>query len=271
MSDARVRAPAPDAAFRALLFPLLALLSILPIGTLIVTALRPASLYPALWLQDGWSITDSMQVLASPAVWGALGRSLILAVLTGVFGCVIAFFAARTLARATRTVQRVGAALAFLPVIAPPIALGVGVQVFALRLGVGGSMIGVLLAHLIPACGYLTLFLLGVLRSYDDAMEEGAQTLGATAYQVFVRVTLPSLRPQLMAAVVLGALVSWGQLALTLLVGAGVVRTLPVELLSFVRAGDDRLGAAAALLLSVPPLIALSVVQSGVRRTGAVS
>jgi hypothetical protein len=44
---------------------------------------------------------------------------------------------------------------------------------------------------------------------------------------------------------------------------------LPVELLSYVRAGDDRIGALAALLLTVPPLLALGLLQAGATRTGA--
>jgi len=94
---------------------------------------------------------------------------------------------------------------------------------------------------------------------------------GSTRWQTTWRVTIPVLRSRLRDAFVLGALVSWGQLALTLLVGAGSIRTLPVELLSYVRAGDDRLGAAAALVLAVPPLLAMGVVGLGARRTGAVA
>ena len=62
---------------------------------------------------------------------------------------------------------------------------------------------------------------------------------------------------------------SWGQLALTLLIGGGVVRTLPLELLSFVQSGNDQLGALAALVLTIPPMLPLGVLQVGTRRTGA--
>jgi putative spermidine/putrescine transport system permease protein len=175
------------------------------------------------------------------------------------------------LSRATPVIRRFGIAVAFLPVIAPPIALGVGVQVLAIRARLGGSWLGVLVAHVVPASGYLTLFLIAVLANYDVSMEDAARSLGATPWAVFRRVTLPALRAPLAQCVALGALVSWGQLALTLVVGGGVVRSLPVELLAFVQSGDDRLGAAAALLLTIPPALVLGVSQSGARRTGAVA
>ncbi len=250
----------------------LAGVSLTPLFALALTAARPSMRFPLLWNRDHVGLSGAAwSALASDGLWQSMGTSLLLAIATGLTASVLAYLAARTLVRASPLVRRLAAAAAFLPVIAPPIALGVGIQVLALRAGVGGTLSGVLLAHLVPATGYLTLFLLGVLGAYDVGMEEQARSLGASRGQVLFRVTLPALRPQLLVAVLLGALVSWGQVVLTLLVGGGVVRTLPVELLAYVRAGDDRLGAAAALLLTLPPAIALGALQLGARRTGAVS
>ena len=210
-----------------------------------------------------------VHVLSSPELVHAMLASLGLAVATGVVGTILGFLAGRTLVGARTGVRRIATGVAFFPVIAPPIALGVGVQVLAIRAQLAGEFTGVLLAHVIPAAGYLTLFFLGVLSAYDRSMEDEARTLGATAWQTFVRVTVPALRARWGEALVLGALVSWGQLALTLLIGGGVVRTLPVALLSFVRAGDDRLAAAAAILLTAPPLLAFALLQRATRVTGA--
>lgn len=246
----------------------LGVITLAPVLLLLVRASASTWRYPA--LVPSQPVNDTVRTLLfTPTVWSALGTSLLLAILTGVLSSAFAFVAARALARATLTARRIAVAAAFLPVIAPPIALGVGVQIFALQAGLAGSVAGVLLAHLVPAAGYLTLFFLGVFSAYDFAMEDEARTLGASSRQRFVRITLPTLRPRLIDAMLLGALVSWGQLALTLLVGGGVVRTLPVELLAFVRAGDDRLAAAAAIILTVPPALAFGMLQGGVRQSGA--
>jgi len=260
----------PVGAARALVMPLLAIISLTPVLMLTMTALGAAGRYPQLWASVG---EDSVlaALLHSRPLWTAFVTSVLLALCTGVCATVLAFVSARALSRATERVRRIGSAASFLPVIAPPIALGVGVQVLAIRANLGGSWLGVLAAHVIPATGYLTLFLSAVLATYDVAMEDAARSLGATSWTVFRRVTLPSLRGALTQCVALGALVSWGQLALTLVVSGGVVRSLPVELLAFVQSGDDRLGAAAALLLTVPPVLVLGVSQAGARRTGAIA
>jgi ABC-type uncharacterized transport system YnjBCD permease subunit len=77
----------------------------------------------------------------------------------------------------------------------PPIALGVGIQVVALRLGLGDAG-GVMLAHLIPAAGYVTLYFVGALRG-GLSLEDEARTLGATRWQTTWRVTIPVLRSRL--------------------------------------------------------------------------
>ena len=80
------------------------------------------------------------------------------------------------------------------------------------------------------------------------------------------RVTLPLLRRPLVEAFALGFLVSWAQVPLTLLIGQGLVNTLPLELMSYVNAGQDHLAATAGLVLTIPPLALLVVAGLAVRR-----
>jgi putative spermidine/putrescine transport system permease protein len=239
----------------------------LPIAVLIVRALDRSWRFP----QVVPSAVDLAPALtaAGPRVFSALGVSLAIAVATGALGTTVAFVIARSAAHARPAMRRVTLAAAFFTVIAPPLALGVGLQVAMLGLGLGGTLAGVALAHLVPVTGYLTLFAAGVFASLDPALEDEARTLGASPWQVVTRLLLPLLRRRLGEALVLGVLVSWGQLAITLLVGGGLVRTLPVELLSIVQSGNDQSAAIAALLLSLPPMLAVGLLTVGARRTGA--
>lgn len=197
--------------------------------------------------------------------------SLLLAVGTGALASALALPVGRALARLRGWRRALGAGAAFLPVAVPPIALGIGLQYTFLRLGLAGSLGGVLLAHLVPALGYASLFFLGVFAVYDERVEEEARSLGASPWQVTRFVTLPLLRRPLAEVFVLGFLVSWAQVPLTLLVGQGLVTTLSVEVLSYVQAGQDGLAATGALLLILPPIALLSLVALAVRRTVAVA
>jgi putative spermidine/putrescine transport system permease protein len=88
--------------------------------------------------------------------------------------------------------------------------------------------------------------------------------------QVRLLVTLPLLRRPLLEAWLLGFLVSWAQLPLTLVVGGGLISTLPLEVFAYMQAGQDRYAATGALLLLIPPLIALAATRAAAGRTEAV-
>lgn len=241
----------------------------LPILTLLLRALGPSWNFPQ--LLPGAVAGVAPNTFASPRIVHAAVESLTLAGATGVVASLVGAFIARGVLKSGVVARRMATLLMFFPVIAPPVALGVGVQVLLLRIGLGSTWAGVWLAHTIPAIGYVSLYFLGVLSLDDNVREESARTLGASPWQTWWRVTLPALQRRLVEAFVLGALVSWGQLALTLLVGGGAVRTMPVEILAIVRSGDDHLAAIAALLLTVPPLLALATLRGGAERTRAVT
>ncbi len=243
----------------------LAVVTQLPLLALVLRATGGAWPFPLIVPASGGAME---QALGTPRIWRAGLTSVALAVATGVVATAGSLIIGRGILRARRNARRVAAVVAFLPVIVPPVALGVGVQVFFLRVGLGSTWLGVWFAHLVPAVGYVTLYFLGALSLDDATRDEAARTLGASPWQTWCHVTLPALRRRLTEAVVLGALVSWGQLALTLLVGGGVVRTLPVELLAIIRSGDDHLASVAALLLTLPPLLALGALRHGAETTG---
>ncbi len=256
------------AGLRAALLPALALSAVAPLALLAVWSVSREWFFPAAW--PARFTGESWRAVAGGSVAASVGRSVGLACATGVLACAAALPVGRALAAARGWRRHVGAALAFLPVATPPIALGTGLQWLFLRVGLGGTAAGVALAHLVPAAGYLALYFLGVFAVYDAGPEEEARSLGASPRQVLWLVTLPTLRRPLAEAFALGFLVSWSQVALTLLIGGGRVRTLPLELFSYLRSGQERYAAVAALLLTVPPLLALVAARYAAGRTQVV-
>ena len=251
---------------RFVLLAMLALLALPPFALLGVWSVSGRWLFPSL-APETLTLAAWADVADGGALAGALATSTVLAIATGVLGAALALPVGRALAALRGNARHLGAAAAFLPVAAPPLALGTGLQVVALAAGVGGTTVGVLLAHLVPAVGYLALLFLGTFTLHNERAEEAARTLGATRWQTWRWVTLPLLRRPIAEAVAVGFLISWTQVALTLVVGGGAVRTLPLELFAYVRAGQDRAAAVGALLLVVPAVLALAALRWAVRRT----
>jgi putative spermidine/putrescine transport system permease protein len=140
---------------------------------------------------------------------------------------------------------------------APPIALGLGLQYVFVSLGLAGTTVGVIIAHVVPATSFLAIYFTGVFGAVDPRIEDEARSLGATPMQVWTRITIPIVKRPIGDALALGFLVSWAQVPLTLVIGGGIVRTLPLSVYDYVRSGETRYAATGALLLTVPPILAL--------------
>ena len=253
---------------RAILAALLAVGAFAPLVLLMITSVGGRWLYPALTPES--FTAESWSSLASTGRLGAAtGWSLAIGGATAALAVGLGLPLGRALARLGGWQRRIGAAAAFLPVAAPPIALATGLQLSLLSMGLGGTAGGVVVAHLVPALGYVALYFLGLFLVFDSRIEDEARSLGATRLQTWTRVLAPLLRRPVAEAFVLAFLVSWAQVPLTLLIGGGAVRTLPVEVLAFVRAGQDRYAATGALLLIVPAALAIAVGMSARRAEAA--
>jgi len=265
------RGPAGSSRSRYLLLALRALWTLLPLATLFLVTTSGGWRFPSLLGQEPGLAAWGRLLQNSDRLAEALVGSLFLALATGILSAAAGLPLGRALSGLRGWARALGAGSAFLPVVAPPLALGVGLQFTFLRLGLGGTFSGVLLSHMVPALGYTSVYFLSVFWAFDREIEEEARRLGAGTWQILRRVTLPLLRRPLAEAFVLGFLVSWAQVPLTLLVGQGRVRTLTVEVLAWMGAGQDALAAAGSLCLALPPLLLMAVVALAVSRAEVVA
>lgn len=251
--------------FRRVILPLLLLSALMPLAILTLASVGSDWFFPAL-LPGTISLAGWRNVVGTGALLGpALLVSVVLALATGMGAMVFGAFAGSAIAAASGWRRVVGAGAAFLPVAAPPVAVATGLHATLLGAGLGSSIVGVFIAHLVPACGYTTLFFLGIFTVREGGHEDAARTLGAGPLNVLRRVTVPMMRRELFEALLLGAIVSWGQVALTLVAGGGSVRTLPLEVMDYLVAGQDQLAATGSLLLVIPPLAAFGVLRLALR------
>jgi putative spermidine/putrescine transport system permease protein len=155
------------------------------------------------------------------------------------------------------------------PAILPGLAVVFGLHGIFLRLGLTGTVTGVILAHLVPVLPYMTLVMAAVFANFDPHYEDQARSLGASRFQTFHHVTFPAILPGLLTGALFSFLVSWSQYLLTLAIGSGRVETLPLLLFSFASAGRNDVTGAVALLYILPGLLILLVTTRLVTGRGA--
>ena len=72
------------------------------------------------------------------------------------------------------------------------------------------------------------------VRNLDPTLERAAASLGATPWRAFRRVTLPLLRPGLLAAVLFAVIVSLNEFVVSLFISTRLTEILPVAMFSYV-------------------------------------
>jgi putative spermidine/putrescine transport system permease protein len=229
-----------------------------PIVALGLYALSVRWFYPQL-LPVEWTLAPFARQFSDPVIQSALGSSLVIAVLVTFLALLIGLPAARALGLRRFVGRGMVLFVVFLPSVVPPLAIGMGLNILFLRLGLAGSVIGVVLVHLVPVLPYTIFALVGVFERYDVGYELQARTLGAGPLRVWVQVLLPLAGPGMGVAALFAFLVSWSQYVLTLLIGGGQVLTLPILLFSAVAGGNPTSIAALALLVAAPPVLAISL------------
>jgi ABC-type spermidine/putrescine transport system permease subunit II len=174
-------------------------LLLLPIGVLILHAFTTRWFYPQLVPQE-WSLDPLLRQLTLPGNQEALITSIQVAISTSVVSLFIAYPAARTLGTRDFAGRTWVSLLFFIPTVVPPVAMGMGLNILFLRLGLAGTFPGVVLVHLVPVLPYTIFTLTGLFARYELHYEYQAMVLGAGRLRVFWMVTLPLVLPGVVVA-----------------------------------------------------------------------
>ena len=161
--------------------------------------------------------------------------------------------------------------LLLLPLVMPGIVLGTATYVFQIEVEIAtewqvmGSLAGLVAAHTLGVIPWVVRLVTASLVRFDRSIEEAAQNLGAGPVTTFWRVTLPSIRPGIVAAALFGFVTSFGNLEMSLfLVGPGRT-TLPIAILQYLEWKIDPTVAAASLIQIVLICVAMIVTDRYVK------
>jgi len=235
--------------------PVIAALVVLPLVALIVRAFSDVWRAPAIVPQRLG--LRGVRIVFSGDTATAFMNSLTVALVTVTVALIVGWPAARVLGeRRLRHPAPVFLLLA-MPLLVPSYAVGSGLTEWFIRLGLDGTALALIAAHLTFVLPYVVIILLAGFGPHLTAIEEMGSVSGLTPLRRLAWVTLPAAAPTIAAAALLGFLVSWSDYGSSLAVGAGRPM-LPVVLLPFVGA-DPQVAATLALLFLAPAISALAV------------
>ncbi len=198
---------------------------------------------------QGFSLRWYETFFTQPAWRNAAITSFIVATLAAVLATVLGTLAALGLARMSRRLARGLGALFILPLIVPTIITAVAFYGTFSRLGMVGNIPGLVLAHTILALPFVVINVSAVMQKVDWRIVDAARSLGATPLQAFWKVTLPAIRPGVLAGAVFAFLTSFDEIVIALFISGARAVTLPVQMWSGIRFEISPVVAAASCLL----------------------
>ena len=179
--------------------------------------------------------------------------------------------AALVLARKEFTGRELVHSILMSPLVVPGIVSGAAIYMFYIetetfldeRMNVSvplaGSLVGLCIAHTLLALPWTVRLVTASLIGMDLQLEEAAQSLGATPWWTFWLITLPVIRPGIVAGCVFGFVVSFVDLEKSLfLVGPGYT-TLPIEMINYLEWNIDPTIAAVVTMQTLVIAVALMI------------
>jgi len=202
----------------------------------------------------GYSLKWFVSIGENPRFVDGFWLSLRVAIAGMLIGLALGVPAALCLARYRFPGREPLGNLLLLPLVVPGIVLGTSLYVFHVEatiwteLPILGSMAGLVAGHILIVVPWTVRLVSASLAGFDRSLEEAAQSLGATPVTAFFRVTLPTIRPGIVAAALFGFVVSFGNLEMSMfLVGPGRT-TLPITILQYLEYRIDPTIAAVSVL-----------------------
>jgi len=223
----------------------------------------------ALLIRAPWS--DLFDELSSSGAWIALRLSIVVSVAAATLSFVLGTPVAWVLARGTLPGRSFVRALVILPLVLPPVVGGVALLAAVGRSGVVGrwldaigiqltfSVWGAIVATTFVSIPLVILATEAGLRSLDPRFERAAAAMGASRWYVLRRVTIPLIRPQLAAGLILAWARALGEFGATITFAgnlAGRTQTLPLAVFQ-TRQTDPGAATLVSLILVVVSLLVL--------------
>jgi molybdate transport system permease protein len=192
------------------------------------------------WGQIGQVVVGNGVVQSLALSLGAGAAATGLSIL---FGVPLAWVLARSV-EWNPVLRRLLRAFVTVPLVLPPVVGGIALVLLLGRTGLIGTFLrqwfdiqipfttpAVIISETFVAMPFLVLSVEGALRGVDRRLEDAAETLGASRWMIFRRITLPLIAPGVAAGAVLSFARALGEFGATITFAGdfpGVTRTMPI-------------------------------------------
>jgi iron(III) transport system permease protein len=216
----------------------------------------------------GFSLNQFERLLQSPTVARATRNTMYIGVISAVTSTVIGTLVAYTLTLTDVPWKRWLRILVILPLVSPPFAVSFAtIMLFGRRGVITYDLLhitqyniygpqGIVFVQLISDIPLAALILSAVFASMSTDLQEAAEDLGGRPFHVLRTVTFPLVMPAILTATLLNFISAISDFGNPMLIGGGYQVLATQAFIQMVELFDLQLGAALAMLLVIPALLA---------------
>jgi spermidine/putrescine transport system permease protein len=225
----------------------------LPIVILLVFSFN-AERFPAPWKEFSWRWYE--ELFRSSHLWHSFFNSFLVAVLSTCISLTLGIFLVFYVAQGGKIKRFLS--LYYGNLVIPETVLAVALLGFFTLAAIPLGLTTLVLAHTILGIGYVIPVIYARYQELDKRMTEASLVLGATPFQTFFKVTLPLLRPSLIATGLLIFIISFDDFILSYFCAGSSSQTLSLYIMSMLRTGiSPVVNALSSVLLVLSSLLAL--------------
>lgn len=217
---------------------------------------------------QGFTLDYYAKAAADASLIEAFVNSLVIALITTLLSTAIGALLALCLWRFRFPGRAVLDGLVALPIVIPEICMGVALLAFFARIdwptGLPWplSLTPIVAGHVAFAFPFVMVVVRARMASFDRALAEASLDLGASEWQTLRNVTLPHMRPALIAGALLAMTLSLDDFVITFFTSGPETLTFPVKVYAMVRFGaTPAVNAASTVLIAITLLLTVIAVR----------
>lgn len=243
------------------------LLTILPIGWVLSTSIKPTTeifANPPRWIPLDPTLSNYHNVLFDSSIPNAFKNSVLVGVMTTFIALLLGGSAGYAFARFSFRGNRVLSLFMLISQMLPLTVLMIPLYYMENEVGLVDTKLGLAIAHLVISLPLVTWMAKGYFKGIPKEIEEAAIMDGCSTMQTIIRVVLPLLKPALAATGIYAFISSWNEFALAnVLMRSTESITVPIALNEFSSFFKVDWGStmAAAMVITVPIIAIFMMVQ----------
>jgi putative spermidine/putrescine transport system permease protein len=178
----------------------------------------------------GYSLRWYAALLDAWQLHFAAMNSLQVAVWTTMVSVVLGVAAALGIARSPRAQARVLDSLFMSPLVLPALAFGLSALMFFSLIGLPVSPLTLVIGHVVVCVPYVVRTTVAALAQLEPALLESSASLGASRLYTFRRITLPMIRPGILAGAFIAFMASFDNVPVSLFLRDARTDMLPIRM-----------------------------------------